>query len=60
MYVIIVQENHPDKFITDVIGPFTDWDEANTRAVLLEEDSTNRIPGYGYRNHFDVEFVSPT
>lgn len=57
MYVIVAQENHPDRFIVDLIGPFDDADEAWECAGKLEDRDSNIIPGWGKRNHYSIKYV---
>ena len=59
-YIVIGQENHPDKFIEDVAyGHFEDYEAACKAAEALEEHSRNIIPGYGKKYYYYVREVEP-
>lgn len=53
-YIIIEEENHPDRLIMRTIGPFDNEDEAYALAACLEESPANIIPGYGTRRYWYI------
>ena len=50
-YIIIATENHPDRYIEQLIGPYEDQDEAEEAALFLENGRTNIIPGYNAKRY---------
>jgi hypothetical protein len=48
--IIIERENHPDRGIDRVIGPYPDWETAKWTAMDLESSKAN-INGRGNRRH---------
>lgn len=59
-YVVIGLENHPDRFISDVIyGPFDDFDEAWAYAEKIEASEFNKLKT-GHRQYdYHVRELTP-
>ena len=46
MFIVIAQENHPDRLIEKIYGPFDSYDEAQDWATGKEDSADNIIEGY--------------
>lgn len=47
MFVIVRQENHPDRFVSDEgYGPYDTWEEANTAAEEAHAASFRKLWRY--------------
>jgi hypothetical protein len=53
MYCILKTENHPDRIIEDVYGPFDTREHADQLALKMENDRRN-FNGSHRLYHFDV------
>lgn len=58
--IIIECENHPDRVIERILGPYPDLDTAYREAILLQESPDNIIRGYGsQRYNYQPRELSP-
>jgi hypothetical protein len=59
MYCILKIENHPDRIIEEIIGPFADYDKARQLSVELEHDPWNFNGDHRLHNFYVREMEMP-